>query len=92
MIVSVNYDDYSDVLYVCYEKDVESYASDADDSGLIWYRYSDADDSPYGVTVFKARENWEGKEEDLVSFISEFMWGAQCDELLDEIMFAFSSM
>lgn len=51
-----DFDEGADILYVSKGPATEAYAVEDDNDGDIWYRKSDIDDSPVGVTVFRARE------------------------------------
>lgn len=91
MDLSVTYDNYNDVLYVFNEEDVELSMSNGDKEGLIVKIFTKGNGAPHGMTIFKVRENWGGRVDELEAVIGEFMWGGSCKGLSEEIGFVLSS-
>jgi Protein of unknown function (DUF2283) len=84
----IDFDEDVDVLYISTGAAIEAYAVENEHDRDIWYRKADADNSPVGITIFRARER-EKKEKGWIARVASEFLGltqAQLGERIESIM------
>ena len=79
-----HFDAEEDILYLSRGPAVDSYARISEHDERFWFRYSDADDSKTGVTIFGARKMQADDPEDLAKRVADFL-GVGRPQVLERI-------